>query len=63
MAIFERTTEYSVLRSLGTRPGMVFNSVILSLSEPVIRAATENFSRNAQIHQKTFVKNFEVEGA
>ena len=56
-----RTLLSGLAIGVGLASLMFADSVIISLSETMIRAATEKFSGNAQIHYKGFIKNFEVE--
>ncbi|MDD4975282.1 MAG: ABC transporter permease [Bacteriovorax sp.] len=56
-----RTLLSGLAIGVGLASLMFADAVIFSLGETMVRAATENFSGNAQIHQKGFVKNFEVE--
>lgn len=58
----KRRTLLSVLAiGVGLAAMMFADALIVSLGDTMVRSATENFSGNAQIHQKDFVKNLEVE--
>lgn len=58
----KRRTTLSVLAiGVGLAAMMFADALIISLSETMVRSATENFSGNAQIHQSEFVKNLDVE--
>ena len=56
-----RTILSGVAIGVGLAALMFSDASIGSLGETMVHLATENFSGNAQIHQKGFNKNFEVE--